>query len=60
MKHINFLSNLVAKNEVNRALAAEKNEVNRALAAEKNEVNRALAAEKVLQNIGGVLRGIKP
>ena len=49
MKHINFLSNLVAKNEVNRALAAEK-----------NEVNRALAAEKVLQNIGGVLRGIKP
>lgn len=41
MTHINFLSNLVAKNEVNRILAAEK-----------KEVNRAPAAEKGLQNAG--------
>ena len=42
MKNFNFLSNLVAENEVNRALAAEK-----------NEVNRDLVAEKTLQNAGG-------
>ena len=41
MTNINFLSNLV-----------EKNEVNRIPAAEKNEVNCAPAAEKGLQNAG--------
>ena len=41
MTNINFLSNLVVKNELNRILAAEK-----------KEVNRAPAAEKGLQNAG--------
>ena len=42
MKHINFLSNLTAKDAVNRALAAER-----------NAGDRALAAAKMPQNTGG-------
>ena len=42
MKHINFLSNLTAKDAVNRALAAER-----------NAGNCALAVAKTPQNTGG-------